>query len=147
MIQHFLSQNFFSLFQNLSMVFTISFYQKLSWYQSSRSEAMMSPASSPMPNLLQSFTQTPKLTKKQRENQAQLISKNLNFNLPIKLGDDNFIYWKTQILPIVRAFDLEDFICGATTCPAKFVQIIDEESGEMISAYNDDYLNVASSSP
>ncbi|KAL5758933.1 hypothetical protein ACOSP7_021544 [Xanthoceras sorbifolium] len=63
------------------------------------------------------FNRTPKLTRKQRENQSQLISKNLNFNLPIKLDDNNFIYWKTQILPVVRAFDLEDFIFGATTCP------------------------------
>ncbi|KAL5744585.1 hypothetical protein ACOSQ2_027701 [Xanthoceras sorbifolium] len=68
---------------------------------------------------------TPKLTKKQRENQSQLISKNLNFNLPIKLDDNNFIYWKTQILPIVRAFDLEDFIFGLTTCPVKFVIEVD----------------------
>ncbi|KAL5856926.1 hypothetical protein ACOSQ3_004384 [Xanthoceras sorbifolium] len=102
---------------------------------------MASPASSPLPNLHQSFTQTPKLTKKQRESQSQLISKNLNFNLPIKLDDDNFIYWKTQILPVVRTFDLEDFILGVITCPVKFVQIIDEESSEQISAYNDDYLN------
>ncbi|KAL5788367.1 hypothetical protein ACOSP7_005316 [Xanthoceras sorbifolium] len=83
---------------------------------------------------------TPRLTKKQRENQSQLISKNLNFNLPIKLDDNNFIYWKTQILPVVRAYDLEDFIFGSTTCPAKFVMEIDEESGTAIQRYNDDYL-------
>ncbi|KAL5784152.1 hypothetical protein ACOSQ2_006544 [Xanthoceras sorbifolium] len=91
-------------------------------------------------NLPQAFNQTPKLTKKQRENQSQLISKNLNFNLPIKLDDDNFIYWKTQILPVVRAFDLEDFIFEATTCPVKFVLAVDEKSGEQVQTYNDDYL-------
>ncbi|KAL5836828.1 hypothetical protein ACOSQ3_013997 [Xanthoceras sorbifolium] len=100
----------------------------------------MTPDSSPFTNFPQAFNQTPKLTKKQRENQFQLISKNLNFNLAIKLNDDNFIYWKTQILPIVRAFDLEDFIFGATTCPVKFILAVDEESGEQVQTYNDDYL-------
>ncbi|KAL5860758.1 hypothetical protein ACOSQ3_002074 [Xanthoceras sorbifolium] len=104
---------------------------------------MESPASSPSPpihNHSGVFNRTPKLTRKQKENQSQLISKNLNFNLPIKLDDNNFIYWKTQILPVVRAFDLEDFIFGATTCPSKFVDSVDEESGEHIQCYNDDYL-------
>ncbi|KAL5807575.1 hypothetical protein ACOSQ4_030308 [Xanthoceras sorbifolium] len=111
---------------------------------------MESPASlpslpaSPIPpskhNPSGTFNRTPKLTRKQRENQSQLIFKNLNFNLHIKLDDNNFIYWKTQILPVVRAFDLEDFIFGATTCPPKFVSSVDEESGEHIQCYNDDYL-------
>ncbi|KAL5836880.1 hypothetical protein ACOSQ3_014049 [Xanthoceras sorbifolium] len=92
-----------------------------------------------MHNLSGSFT-TLKLTKKQRENQSQLISKNLNFNLPIKLDDSNFFYWKTQILPIVRAYDLEEFIFSSTTCPAKFVMKIDEESAATVQQYNDDYL-------
>ncbi|KAL5831806.1 hypothetical protein ACOSQ4_017160 [Xanthoceras sorbifolium] len=88
-----------------------------------------------------SFNRMPRLTKKQQENRSQLISKNLNFNLPIKLDDNNYIYWKTQILPVIRAYDLEEFIFGSTRCPAKFVESIDEESGESIQTYNDDYLN------
>ncbi|KAL5777012.1 hypothetical protein ACOSP7_009938 [Xanthoceras sorbifolium] len=87
-----------------------------------------------------SFNQTPQLTKKQRENQSQLIFKNLNFNLPIKLDDNNFIYWKTQILPVIKAFDLEDFIFGSSKCPSKFIDAIDEDSGESIQTYNYDYL-------
>ncbi|KAL5742005.1 hypothetical protein ACOSP7_028737 [Xanthoceras sorbifolium] len=90
-------------------------------------------------NISGSFTAS-MLTKKQRENQSQLISKNLNFNLPIKLDDNNFIYWKTQILPVVRAFDHKDFIFSSTTCPAKFVMEVDEESGNSVQRYNDEYL-------
>ncbi|KAL5778585.1 hypothetical protein ACOSQ2_009322 [Xanthoceras sorbifolium] len=96
---------------------------------------MESPASSSMHNLHGSLNRTPKLTKKQRENQSQLISKNLNFSLPIKLDDNNFIYWKTQILPIILAYELEDFIFGATKCPSKFADSVDEESGEQIQSY------------
>ncbi|KAL5845588.1 hypothetical protein ACOSQ3_009112 [Xanthoceras sorbifolium] len=84
---------------------------------------------------------SPALTKKQREVQSQLISKNLNYNLPIKLDQTNFIYWKTQILPVVRAFDMEEFIFGPTKCPDKFVQITDSTSGEITLNYNDEYLN------
>ncbi|KAL5766409.1 hypothetical protein ACOSP7_017026 [Xanthoceras sorbifolium] len=101
---------------------------------------MVSPSSLSMHNLSESFNRAPKLTKKQRENQSQLISKNLNFNLPIKQDDNNFIYWKRHILPVIRDFNLEDFIFGATTCPLKFVDSIDEELGEKIQTYNDDYL-------
>ncbi|KAL5779198.1 hypothetical protein ACOSQ2_009935 [Xanthoceras sorbifolium] len=101
---------------------------------------MDSPSSLPMHNLHGSFSHALKLTKKQRENQSQLIPKNLNFNLPIKLDDNNFIYWKMQIIPVVKAFNLEYFIFGATTCPSKFVDSIDDESGERIQTYNDDYL-------
>ncbi|KAL5753587.1 hypothetical protein ACOSP7_021807 [Xanthoceras sorbifolium] len=38
------------------------------------------------------------------------LAKTLHFNLPIKLDENNYIYWKTQILPAVNALDLENFI-------------------------------------
>ncbi|KAL5805043.1 hypothetical protein ACOSQ3_031843 [Xanthoceras sorbifolium] len=41
----------------------------------------------------------------------------------------------------MRAFDLEDFIFGNTVCPAKFIICTNEESGEQIQAYNDEYLS------
>ncbi|KAL5837667.1 hypothetical protein ACOSQ3_014836 [Xanthoceras sorbifolium] len=84
---------------------------------------------------------SPILTKKQREVQSQLISKNLNYNLLIKLDQTNFIYWKTQILLVVRAFDMEEFIFGPTKCPDKFVQVTDAVSGEITLNFNNEYLN------
>ena len=82
----------------------------------------------------------PTLTKKQCEARSNLISKNLNFNLPIKLDQNNFTYWKAQILPIVRAFDLEEFLFGPVTSPQKYVEIIYEETGKKIKAINDEFL-------
>ncbi|KAL5819164.1 hypothetical protein ACOSQ4_023006 [Xanthoceras sorbifolium] len=35
------------------------------------------------------------------------LAKTLHFNLPIKLDESNYIYWKTQILPAINALDLE----------------------------------------
>ena len=82
----------------------------------------------------------PALTKKQREARSNFISKNLNFNLPIKLDQKNFIYWKAQILPIVRAFDLEEFLFGPVTSPQKYVEVTDEQTGKKIKEISDDFL-------
>ncbi|KAI9160735.1 hypothetical protein LWI28_011054 [Acer negundo] len=82
----------------------------------------------------------PVLTKKQRKARSNLISKNLNFNLPIKLDQNNFVYWKAQILPIVRAFDLDEFLFGPVRRPQKYVETKDEETGETVKTINDDFL-------
>ena len=82
----------------------------------------------------------PVLTKKQREARSSLIAKNLNFSLPIKLNQNNFTFWKAQIMPIVRAFDLEEFLVGPVKCPQKYVEERDEETGETIQSISDDYL-------
>ncbi|KAL5865767.1 hypothetical protein ACOSQ3_003281 [Xanthoceras sorbifolium] len=51
------------------------------------------------------------------------ISKALNFNLSVKLTRDNFVHWRTQILPAIRALALEEYINGGKLCPAKFVEV------------------------
>ena len=38
------------------------------------------------------------------------LAKALNFNLQVKLDNDNYISWKARVLPIIKAFELEDFI-------------------------------------
>ncbi|KAL5824860.1 hypothetical protein ACOSQ3_020923 [Xanthoceras sorbifolium] len=50
-----------------------------------------------------------------------MIAKSLNFNFPIKLTRDNYVYWKTLVLPSIRALELEGFITGEMLCPNKFV--------------------------
>lgn len=52
-----------------------------------------------------------------------VLAKTLNFSLPIKLQKDNYIAWKTQVLPAIRALDLEDFVIGTIVCPPKFVEV------------------------
>ncbi|KAK2640772.1 hypothetical protein Ddye_022535 [Dipteronia dyeriana] len=83
----------------------------------------------------------PTLTKKQRKVRSQLIAKNLNFSLPIKLDQNNFIYWKAQILPIIRAFDLEEFIFGPVKSSQKYIEFEDKETGEMVLNISDEFLN------
>ncbi|KAL5856397.1 hypothetical protein ACOSQ3_003855 [Xanthoceras sorbifolium] len=46
------------------------------------------------------------------------LAKTLHFNLPIKLDESNYIYWKTQILPAINALDLESFIDETKTPPS-----------------------------
>ncbi|KAL5799537.1 hypothetical protein ACOSQ4_032421 [Xanthoceras sorbifolium] len=55
---------------------------------------------------------------------SPLIAKSMNFNLPIKLSRDNYIYWKALVIPNIRAIELEDFITGNRPCPSKFVETL-----------------------
>ncbi|KAL5813122.1 hypothetical protein ACOSQ3_028072 [Xanthoceras sorbifolium] len=58
------------------------------------------------------------------------LAKTLHFNLPIKLDESNYIYWKTQILPAINALDLESFIDETKTPPSQFVTVqVSDESG------------------
>ncbi|KAK2649350.1 hypothetical protein Ddye_016839, partial [Dipteronia dyeriana] len=59
----------------------------------------------------------------------------------IKLDQNNFIYWKAQILPIVKAFDLEEFIFGPVRSPQKYIEVEDEETDEMTLNINNEFLN------
>ncbi|KAL5740224.1 hypothetical protein ACOSQ2_029404 [Xanthoceras sorbifolium] len=52
------------------------------------------------------------------------LAKTLHFNLPIKLDEDNYIYWKTQILPAVNALDLEEYIDSSKHPPSQFTNQI-----------------------
>ncbi|KAL5768050.1 hypothetical protein ACOSQ2_014833 [Xanthoceras sorbifolium] len=58
------------------------------------------------------------------------LAKTLHFNLPIKLDESNYIYWKTQILPAINALDFESFIDKTKTPPSQFVTVqVSDESG------------------
>ncbi|KAL5739513.1 hypothetical protein ACOSQ2_028693 [Xanthoceras sorbifolium] len=57
-----------------------------------------------------------------------MVAKSLNFNFPIKLTRDNYVYWKTLVLPSIRALELEELITGERLCPNKFVHVTNLES-------------------
>lgn len=41
--------------------------------------------------------------------------------LSIKLDRNNYSFWRSQVLPAVRAYDLEGFLLGTVPCPPRFV--------------------------
>ncbi|PON91706.1 hypothetical protein TorRG33x02_125370, partial [Trema orientale] len=41
--------------------------------------------------------------------------------LSIKLDRTNYSFWRSQVLPAVRAHDLEGFLLGTVPCPPRFV--------------------------
>ena len=43
--------------------------------------------------------------------------------IPLKLDRGNYSFWQTLILPVVRAFDLEDFLLGTRVCPVRFLSL------------------------
>ncbi|KAL5790897.1 hypothetical protein ACOSQ2_005785 [Xanthoceras sorbifolium] len=51
------------------------------------------------------------------------LAKTLNSNVPIKLDKSNYIYWKTQVMPAIRALDLEDYISGSAVIPEPYIDI------------------------
>ncbi|KAL5805601.1 hypothetical protein ACOSQ4_028334 [Xanthoceras sorbifolium] len=72
--------------------------------------------------------------------QASSFPQHLNFNLPLKLDENNYVLWKSQVLPAVRAFDLEEFILGERLCPSKFLDITSVVSGNTEKQVNPEFL-------
>ncbi|KAL5832068.1 hypothetical protein ACOSQ4_017422 [Xanthoceras sorbifolium] len=67
------------------------------------------------------------------------ISKTLNSNLSMKLTRDNFIHWRAQILPAIRALSLEEYINGGRLSPNKVVEI-SATDGTTKSVINEDFV-------
>ncbi|KAL5766650.1 hypothetical protein ACOSP7_017267 [Xanthoceras sorbifolium] len=58
------------------------------------------------------------------------LAKTLHFNLYIKLDEENYIYWKTQVLSTINAFDLEDYIDSSKSPPTQFINVqVDNGNG------------------
>ncbi|KAL5856992.1 hypothetical protein ACOSQ3_004450 [Xanthoceras sorbifolium] len=72
--------------------------------------------------------------------QASSFPQHLNFHLPLKLDENNYVLWKSQVLPAVRAFDLEEFILGERLCPSKFLDITSVVSGNTEKQVNPEFL-------
>ncbi|KAL5769861.1 hypothetical protein ACOSP7_014015 [Xanthoceras sorbifolium] len=58
------------------------------------------------------------------------LAKTLNSNVPIKLDKSNYIYWKTQVMPAIRALDLEDYIFGSAVIPEPYIDVHTHIEGE-----------------
>ncbi|KAL5758837.1 hypothetical protein ACOSP7_021448 [Xanthoceras sorbifolium] len=75
-----------------------------------------------------SATKTNGIDSSQQKSQLSSFSSSLNLKLPIKLDHTNYNNWRMQVLPAIRAFDLEDFVLNCTRCPEKFVEVSIEGS-------------------
>ncbi|KAL5753755.1 hypothetical protein ACOSP7_021975 [Xanthoceras sorbifolium] len=58
------------------------------------------------------------------------LAKTLNSNVPMKLDKSNYIYWKTQVMPAIRALDLEDYISGLAVIPEPYIDVHTHIEGE-----------------
>ncbi|KAL5773722.1 hypothetical protein ACOSP7_013363 [Xanthoceras sorbifolium] len=87
-------------------------------------------------------SRNPRLTMSSSAKQVHFasISKALNFNLSVKLNRDNFIHWKVQILPAIRALQLKDFINEGKLCPNRFVTIIHADSLVKETVVNEEFV-------
>ncbi|KAL5805177.1 hypothetical protein ACOSQ3_031977 [Xanthoceras sorbifolium] len=87
-----------------------------------------------------SATRTNETDSSHRRSQVSSLSSNLNFKLPIKLDHTNYNYWRMQVLPAIRAFDLEDFVLNCTRCPEKFVESSIEGSAQTVQVISEEFL-------
>ncbi|KAL5766827.1 hypothetical protein ACOSP7_017444 [Xanthoceras sorbifolium] len=69
------------------------------------------------------------------------VAKTLNFHISINLDSSNYIYWKAQVLPVIRALELDDFITGLRACPPKFIETISLTTGAKSLTINGAYLS------
>ena len=51
------------------------------------------------------------------------LAKSMHFNIQVKLDNDNYIQWKAQVFPVIRAFQLEDYVLDLKSVPPKYVEI------------------------
>ena len=56
----------------------------------------------------------------------------------IKLDHSNYIFWKSQILPVARAHDLETFLLGTKSKPS---EAITDPANPTVSLVNSDYTS------
>jgi len=54
---------------------------------------------------------------------------NTNQNASLKIDNNNYLMWLTQVLPILRHHDLLGIIDGSEPCPQKF--IVNDEQKEV----------------
>ncbi|KAL5830513.1 hypothetical protein ACOSQ3_019981 [Xanthoceras sorbifolium] len=64
----------------------------------------------------------------------------LNFNLPVKLDRNNYIFWRAQVLPAIRAYNLEEYVFETKPAPAKFVHVTNPVTNEVTTSLNNDFL-------
>ena len=56
-----------------------------------------------------------------------------NFTIPIKLDRQNYLMWKSQVLPSISGNELEGFINSTKPCPNKFLVVAaDDQTAETI---------------
>ncbi|KAL5759008.1 hypothetical protein ACOSP7_021619 [Xanthoceras sorbifolium] len=68
------------------------------------------------------------------------FTSHLNFNLPIKLDRMNYLFWKAQVLPAIRAYNLEEYIFESKPAPNKYVVEQNAGTSEVTTRVSDEFL-------
>lgn len=50
-----------------------------------------------------------------------------NQNVSLKLHNNNYLTWLTQVLPILRHHDLLGIVDGSELCPPKFITNVEQK--------------------
>ncbi|KAK0598074.1 hypothetical protein LWI29_031379 [Acer saccharum] len=63
----------------------------------------------------------------------------MHFNLQVKL-DNNYVQWKAHVFPVIRAFQLEDYVLDTKAIPSKFVETGSANGGDKQLVLNKKYV-------
>lgn len=55
------------------------------------------------------------------------------------MGEKNYAYWKSQIFPALRAYELEGLVTGEKPCPSPFISQKLDDSGKFVEQSNSEY--------
>lgn len=62
----------------------------------------------------------------------------LNTTFSIKLDRDNFLLWKSQVLPVVQGYDIGGYLIGTNPYPQKYLESQDE-NGNIVRSINPEF--------
>ncbi|KAL5745628.1 hypothetical protein ACOSP7_026774 [Xanthoceras sorbifolium] len=67
------------------------------------------------------------------------LARIVNFNLPLKLDRDNFVHWKTQVLPAIQAFELGGFVSNTRSVQPKYIELLSSNGSDKEMILNKEY--------
>ncbi|KAL5798917.1 hypothetical protein ACOSQ2_003737 [Xanthoceras sorbifolium] len=68
------------------------------------------------------------------------LAQMVNFNLPLTLDKDNYIHWKAQVLPVIQAFELDDFVSNVRPSPPKYIEVLSSNGSDKEVIANKEYM-------
>ncbi|KAL5756686.1 hypothetical protein ACOSP7_021124 [Xanthoceras sorbifolium] len=67
------------------------------------------------------------------------LAKSINLNIPVQLDRDNYVHWRAQVLPAIKAFELDNFISDLKPILAKFVEVVSSNASVKETVVNKEY--------
>ena len=68
------------------------------------------------------------------------LAKSMHFNIQVKLDNNNYTQWKAQVFPVIKAFQLEDYVLNDKSIPPKHIEASSTNEGDRQQVLNKEYI-------